>query len=81
MPNPRPNYQTIAPYRFKPQGEKPLSGRLFVRVPPELETAIRSIPNSPAWLRRVIAEAAKRERIGEPQKTNEPENGTLNGNL
>ena len=38
-----------------------MTGRLHVRVPPELERVVRSIPKYPDWLRRVIADAVSRE--------------------
>ena len=65
MPNPNPRKEFIVPYQFKPKGEKPMSGRLFVRVTPEIEQVVRSLPDSPEWLRRVICDAVKRE-LGQP---------------
>ncbi|MGB7415619.1 MAG: hypothetical protein WA902_15540 [Thermosynechococcaceae cyanobacterium] len=43
-----------------------MAGRLFVRVPTEIETAVKSLPksNRSEWLRRVITEAAQRELMG-----------------
>jgi hypothetical protein len=34
---------------------------LCVRVPQEVDAAVRSLPDTSAWLRRVITEAAQRE--------------------
>lgn len=61
MPNPRPKLENLKP--FKPKGETALSGRLFVRVPSDIEAAVKSLPSERRceWLRRVITDAAKRE--------------------
>lgn len=49
---------------FKPIGEKALSHRaLSVKVTPELDRAVRSLPDRSAWLRRVIEAAARAEGI------------------
>ena len=49
---------------FKPIGSRSLSSRpLSVKVAPELDEAVRSLPDSAAWLRRVIEAAAKAEGI------------------
>jgi len=61
----RPQNKNLKP--FKPKGEKPMEGRLFVRVTSELEQVVRSLPDSPEWLRRVISEAARRELLGKSQ--------------
>jgi len=63
MPNPRPKLENLKP--FKPRGEQAMSGRLFVRVTSDIEQAVKALPDSPAWLRRVITTAAKRELMGE----------------
>lgn len=52
--------------RFKPQGE--VSGELAkkaigVKLPVEIDQAVRALPDTSAWLRRVITEAAQRELI------------------
>ncbi len=61
MPNPSPKIENLKP--FKPKGATALSGRLFVRVAPEIESAVKSLPRDGRsdWLRRVITEAAQRE--------------------
>jgi hypothetical protein len=38
--------------------------QLQVRVFRDVDEAVRSLPNKTAWLRRVIAEAARRELMG-----------------
>lgn len=49
---------------FKLIGSKPLASRpLSVKVAPELQSAIRSLPNASGWLRRIIEEAARVEGI------------------
>ena len=49
---------------FKRIGSKPLNYRpLSVKVVPELDEAVRSLPDSNAWLRRVIEAAARAEGI------------------
>jgi len=68
----RPQNKYLKP--FKPKGEKPMSGRLFVRVTPEIEQAVKSLPDSPEWLRRVITEAVKRELLGQPPGTGSEKN-------
>ncbi|WAS04918.1 hypothetical protein LQF76_05870 [Gloeomargaritales cyanobacterium VI4D9] len=59
----RPQNRHLKP--FKPKGDQPMSGRLFVRVTSDIEQLVKSLPDSPAWLRRVITEAARRELLGE----------------
>lgn len=50
--------------QFKAQGE--VTGELSkkaiaVKLPVAIDSAVRSVPDMAAWLRRVIAEAAQRE--------------------
>ena len=61
MANPSPKIENLKP--FKPLGDTPMEGRLFVRVSSEVESAVKALPKRerPAWLRRVITEAAQRE--------------------
>ena len=54
----RPDFFT----RFQTQGEKPLTlSPMSVRLPPELDTIVRSLPNRTAWLRDAIIEKLERE--------------------
>ena len=62
MSNPHPRLENLK--RFKPVGNKPMHGRLFVRVPLEIEKAVRSRPNSQDWLRNVIMKAIQIEETG-----------------
>ena len=59
----RPQNRHLKP--FKPIGTESMTGRLFVRVTPEIEKIVRSLPNSSTWLRRVIYDAVKREMFEE----------------
>ncbi|MDV3002576.1 MAG: hypothetical protein N5P05_004231 (plasmid) [Chroococcopsis gigantea SAG 12.99] len=63
MSNPNPQTAHLEPYQVKP-GDEPLArDPLTVRVPVEIDRAIRSLPDKTAWLRRVLVEAARRELI------------------
>jgi len=58
--------------QFKPQGEIPPGARiakrpLAVKVLEEVDSAIRSLPEPSAWLRRVICDAANRELLNQSQ--------------
>ena len=56
--------------RFKQVGDKPLSPQLppiNVRLTPDIDQLVRSLPNRSEWLRRVITEAAKKELISEQE--------------
>lgn len=56
----RPDFLT----RFQVQGEKPLtSSPMSVRLPPELDAIVRSLPNRTAWLRDAIIEKLQREEL------------------
>jgi hypothetical protein len=47
-------------------GDDPLAlAPLQVRVPVEVDRAVRSLPNRSAWMRRVLVEAAERELMSE----------------
>lgn len=53
------NYKTpFVKYYEEEMAESPLS----VRLPAELDTFVRSLPNRTEWLRQVISEAAEREK-------------------
>ena len=50
--------------QYKPQGEvkgKLAKGAIAVKLPEDIDKAVRNVPNMAAWLRRVITEAAQRE--------------------
>ena len=64
----RPQNKYLKP--FKPKGEQPMAGRLFVRVTRDIEQAVKALPNSPEWLRRVITQAARTELMGESSVVN-----------
>jgi hypothetical protein len=56
--------------QFKPMGDKAHDEQpLCVKVPEELASVIRGLPNRSAWLRRVITEAAQRELMNKESKT------------
>lgn len=44
-----------------------MKGRLFVRVPENIEAAVKTLPDKERseWLRRVITEAAQRELLSQ----------------
>ncbi|MGI8504521.1 MAG: hypothetical protein ACR2LR_25840 [Hassallia sp.] len=49
---------------YQPMGKKALASKpLCVKVSLELDQAVRSLPDTSAWLRRVIEEAARAEGI------------------
>lgn len=58
----RPDFLT----RFQAQGEEPLTlSPMSVRLPPELDAVVRSLPNRTAWLRDAIIEKLEREKLDE----------------
>jgi hypothetical protein len=63
MPNPKPKLENLRP--FKPKADAAMTGRLYVRVPASIETAVKTLPSSERseWLRRIITEAAQRELL------------------
>jgi len=71
--NPRPvQTERFKQGWFKPQGEIPPGEKLAskilgVRVTEPIDAAVRALPEPSAWLRRVIAEAARRELLGQSQ--------------
>jgi len=65
----RPQNKYLKP--FKPKGEQPMAGRLFVRVTKDIEQAVKALPNSPEWLRRVITTAAQKELLQGTGKENQ----------
>lgn len=49
---------------FKPMGEVSLASKpLCVKVAPDIDELVRSLPNTSAWLRRVVTEAALKELL------------------
>jgi hypothetical protein len=50
--------------KFKPHGDEALSDRpVAVKLPRDIDLAVRALPDMSNWLRRVITEAAQRELI------------------
>jgi hypothetical protein len=50
--------------RYQPLGDTPLaSDAVSVRLPVEVDAAVRAIPDRAEWLRRVITEAVVREGL------------------
>lgn len=65
----RPDFLT----RFQVQGEEPLtSSPMSVRLPPELDAVVRSLPNRTAWLRDAIIEKLQREALETDSPTEVP---------
>ena len=60
--------------QFKPQGKipggRPLAKKaIAVKLPEDVDAAIRALPNSAEWLRKVICAAASQELLKDtPQK-------------
>jgi hypothetical protein len=51
---------------YQPVGKKALASKpLCVKLPVALDQSIRSLPDTAAWVRRVIEEAARAEGIYE----------------
>ena len=63
MSNPNPKTDHLKPYQAiaseNPLAEKPLT----IRVPIDIDEAIRALPNRSVWMRRVLTEAAQRELL------------------
>jgi hypothetical protein len=56
--------------KYAPIGDEPLAGKaLSVKVAPDVDALVRSLPNRSEWLRRVITEAAEKELLNEELKT------------
>lgn len=54
--------------RFKPVHSQPLANRpISVRLPVEIDAAIRALPEPSEWLRRVICEAVEKEMSSDPK--------------
>ncbi len=72
MPNPNPvQTDEFKRYAYKAQGEisTELSKKAIgVKLPVDVDKAVRAIPKSSEWLRRVIVEAAERELMTEDQE-------------
>ncbi len=63
MGNPKPKLENLKP--FSPIGSEALADKqIQVRLPKDVDEAVRSLPDKTDWLRRVIVEAAKRELMG-----------------
>jgi hypothetical protein len=61
----RPDYLT----RFRPDGDAPLAKTpISVKLPVDVDLAVRSLPNQSEWLRRVICDAAARDLSELPKK-------------
>ncbi len=69
MANPHPKLENLKP--FKPKNAEPMTGRLFTRVPANIEAAVKTLPASERseWLRRVITEAVQRELMNPASDT------------
>lgn len=71
MSNPNPKTDHLKPYQASryatteqnssalPLAEKPLT----IRVPVDIDEAIRALPNRSEWMRKVLTEAAQRELL------------------
>lgn len=64
MPSQR-SLENLKKAPFKPVGEKALASKpVAVKLPQDIDEAVRSLPNPSEWLRRVIVEAARQEFMG-----------------
>lgn len=62
MPNPNPRSEFLIPKSRADESTGNLSKKVVsVKLPEEVDAAVRSLPSMTAWLRRVIIEAAHRE--------------------
>jgi hypothetical protein len=65
MSNPNPRLENLIPTPRQDGTTAPLAEQqIQVRLFKDVDTAVRSLPNKSAWLRRVITEAATRELMG-----------------
>jgi hypothetical protein len=69
-PHPNPNNLKSIP-RQDDTTDKLSSVILSIRVGVDIDTAVRSLPNRSAWLRRVITEAAQRELLNKEESCND----------
>ena len=59
---------------FKPMGDEPLARRpICVKLPTELDQAIRSLPDTSGWMRSVLEAAARETGIYPPRPSPEEE--------
>ncbi|ACK74060.1 hypothetical protein PCC7424_5490 (plasmid) [Gloeothece citriformis PCC 7424] len=66
MSNKNPKTDHLKPYHAIASNNTPLADKpLTIRLPVDIDEAIRALPNRSEWMRRVLVEAAKRELIGE----------------
>jgi hypothetical protein len=66
MPNPNPKTEYLKPVvRQDSTTDQLATTNTAVRLPIDIDTAVRSLPNRSAWLRRVITEAARRELLAD----------------
>lgn len=62
MPNPSPKLENLKYFNRADEGNEALSSQaMAVKVPIDVDKAIRALPNKAAWLRRVISKAAQEE--------------------
>lgn len=55
--------------RFKPIHSQPLADRpISVKLPVDIDAAVRALPEPSEWLRRVICEAVKKELSSDPKR-------------
>ncbi len=68
----RQQAEHLKPHAFKPLGEQPL-GRIpvSVKLPPDLDEYVRSLPNRNQWLIAAVAEKVAREQNKELASTND----------
>jgi hypothetical protein len=56
----RPDFLT----RFQPQGDVPMAKQpITVRLPEDIDTIVRSLPNRTEWLREVILDRLEQEKL------------------
>lgn len=64
MPNPSGYPESLSPPKRADEITAELAKQAIgVKLPVEVDAAIRALPNKTAWLRRVLIEAAKREGL------------------
>jgi hypothetical protein len=74
MPNPNPvQNEALRAKQFKAQGvvsEKLAKRPIAVKLPESVDRLVRETPESAAWLRQVITEAAQRDLMGHSEASN-----------
>lgn len=68
MPNPNPTQtKAFLEKRFQRQegkSDRPLAAKpLSIRLPADVDAAIRKLPGTQAWIRRVLEEGARQEGL------------------